>query len=217
MNADVKLCPIELPGRSGKQDEPLCTSIEEMAEHVFRQLDTETDEYCLFGHSMGVYVLTEVYAKIVAEGRRLPAHIILSGMRPPHLYKHKGYHLLDEAGFRSKMQDMGGIPKALIDDEDFAVMLFRLLRNDIRAVEQYAHIAHQKSFSCSVSLFNSESDIASETMLQWERYAQHPCSYYKFQGTHFFINEYTSVGCRNNESNFDQEAHPNRIMRGKCE
>lgn len=192
MNADVLLSPVELPGRSGKPDEPLCKTIEQMAEHVLRQLETEKEEYCLFGHSMGAYVLTEVYAKLVAEGRRLPAHLMISGMRPPHLYEHKGYHLLDEGSFRAKMQAMGGIPEALIEDEDFAAMLFRFLRNDIRAVEEYAHSVNKPSFSCEVSLFNSESDIEFETMLQWERYAQQRCSYHKFQGTHFFINDYTS-------------------------
>lgn len=192
LDPSINLCLIELPGRNGNLDEPLCNTIEQMAERVLCQIKASNEEYCLFGHSMGAYVLLEVYSKLIVEKSPLPKHIIISGMKPPHLYQNKGYHLLDKASFKTKMCEMGGIPLALIEDEGFSEMLFDLLRNDVKAVEKYKILDEMPRFTCEVSLFNSVSDNSYESMRQWSQYSQKPCGYNEFAGTHFFINEHVS-------------------------
>lgn len=188
----IKLHPIELPGRSDASRDRLCSTIEEMAVHCLRHIEADQEPYALFGHSMGAYVVLEVYRALEARGLPLPEHLILSGMKPPHLYENKNHHLLDEASFRTKMLEMGGIPSLLVNEDDFAATLFRLLRNDLRAVELYSWKGELPVFSCDVSLFNSETDIRREHKLEWNRYSRRPCGYYSFRGTHFFVNERTA-------------------------
>ena len=192
LHPDIKLHSLELPGRSSGLRDRMCVTIEEMAEHCLDRIAGEQGEYALFGHSMGAYVLLEVYRSLAARSLPLPKRIILSGMTPPHLYQNQNHHLLDEECFRAKMVDMGGIPSLLVKEEDFAATLFLLLRNDIRAVEHYRFEGGMPVFSCEVSLFNSEADISREHMLQWNRYSREPCRYHSFSGTHFFINEHTA-------------------------
>lgn len=191
LNPAIELIPIELPGRSAQNRSHPCSTIQQMAEDVVRQIN-DSEDYCIFGHSMGALVLLEVYVKLIQTNRRLPKHIILSGMRPPHLYQSKGLHLLDSVRFRAKMYEMGGIPVALVQDREFTDFVFDLLRNDIQAVEEYRHEGEAPVFRSRVSLFNSESDIPCSDMLEWQNYAFLPCSYHSFQGSHFFVNEHTA-------------------------
>ncbi|WP_020619071.1 thioesterase II family protein [Paenibacillus daejeonensis] len=192
LEPSIQLVPVELPGRGGRSSEPLCTTIGQMAEHVIAEIGTSPGPFSLFGHSMGAYVLLEAYGRLAASGGPMPEHVIISGMTPPHRYVSKGHHLLDHASFRASMCELGGIPEALAADKEFADMLFRLLRNDIKAVEEYRLPLGRAAFACEVSLFNSESDIAYGSMMEWQQYAQRNCAYYPFQGTHFFINERTT-------------------------
>jgi surfactin synthase thioesterase subunit len=193
LNPEIELIPIELPGRSLQNRLRPCSTIQQMANHVVRQIDEyDSGDYCLFGHSMGALVLLEVYSKLILLNRRLPVQVILSGMKPPHLYESRGHHLLDPIQFRVKMYELGGIPAALAEDREFSDFVFELLRNDIQAVEQYQREGQEPVFNGQVSLFSSESDIAGSDMLEWQNYALLPCTYHSFQGSHFFINEHTA-------------------------
>lgn len=200
LDKKIKLCSIELPGRGTRIEETACNSIEEMAEDVLQHIETEEEEYALFGHSMGAYVLLELYAKIHNRNKTLPKNIFISAMKPPHMYKSEGYHMLNNEKFRDKMCSMGGIPRQINEDIEFSDHFYGLLRNDLKAVEEYSISTDFDSFSCHVSLFNSESDIGYDNIVQWDKYSKMPCSYYSFQGSHFFINEHVSkTVCRIND------------------
>lgn len=190
LHHNIQLVPIEFPGRGTRANEAICSSIGQMASAVMNQIETEDDEYVLFGHSMGAYVLLELYKQICISHKCLPKHVIISAMKPPHLYIPKGYHLLDQEQFKRKILEMGGIPTSVTEDRSFTEYVMSLLKNDFRAVEQYTISEHLPLIACDVSLFNSESDISHHNMLNWNQYARHSCSYYSFEGTHFFINEF---------------------------
>lgn len=192
LDAGIELCPIELPGRGTKMEEPLCETIEEMAEHAYRQIADTDEAYILFGHSMGALVLLELYKRLQERNHSLPQQIILSAMKPPHLYKHKNYHLLGEDEFKEKMMEMGGIPKAVMEDKEFSAYILRLLRNDFKAVEEYQKEI-EMTFTGDVHLFNSEADIHREDMEEWNLYTSSDCHYQLFEGSHFFINEHPSA------------------------
>ncbi|CAM3276203.1 MULTISPECIES: thioesterase II family protein [Saccharibacillus] len=194
LETSIDLCPIELPGRSGRAGDELLPTIGRMADFVARKIaaDDSGEPYAMFGHSMGAYVVTEAYARLKREGQRLPQHVILSGMVPPHLYQPKGHHLLPEEQFRQRMFELGGIPRQLTEDPEFASFLFRLLRSDFGAVENYLPTVREKLFACPVTLFNSESDHDRSSMNEWDRHTFSPSSYQAFAGSHFFINEHAN-------------------------
>ncbi|PWW06589.1 surfactin synthase thioesterase subunit [Paenibacillus cellulosilyticus] len=185
----IELFPVEFPGRGSRSEESLCYSIEDMAASVIDQLDTKDDEYTLFGHSMGAYVLLELYRQIRVAKQPPPKHIVISAMRPPHLYQCRGYHYLDDTSFHSKTIEMGGIPPGIMEDPSFSAYVFDLLRNDFRAVEQYVSAAKPPFITSKVSLFNSEFDIPRDQMMEWNHYILGEGRYHSFEGTHFFINE----------------------------
>lgn len=189
LDAGIELCPIELPGRGTKAKENLCASIEAMAEQAYKQINVSSEEYILFGHSMGGYVLLELYKKLQANNRPLPQQVVLSAMKPPHLYIHKQHHLLDEETFKGKMMDLGGLPEEVMQDQEFSAYILRLLRNDFKAVEEYKKRI-ESIFSSDVHLFNSEADISRDDMEEWNRYTYSNTYYHSFEGSHFFINEH---------------------------
>ncbi|MNI74646.1 Phenyloxazoline synthase MbtB [compost metagenome] len=85
---------------------------------------------------------------------------------------------------------MGGIPPTITQDAEFSEYMFSLLMNDFKAVEDYKTTDDMPLISCDISLFSSESDISYDNMMQWNQYSSMSCSYYEFEGSHFFINEY---------------------------
>lgn len=190
LDKQLKLAPIEFPGRGSKTNDLLCTSIEGMAETAYDQLQVNNEDYILFGHSMGAYVLLELYKMLERTNKPLPKQVILSGMKPPHLYVQKNYHLLDDEGFKEKIAALGGLPTEIMEDKEFAAYILKLLRNDFRAVEEYT-TQIKTYFSCKVNLFNSEKDISREQILEWNLYSETTCDYHPFNGSHFFINEST--------------------------
>lgn len=190
LDKGIELHPIEYPGRGRRFKESMCQTIEQMADNVMNQIVTEEEEYALFGHSMGAYVLLELYSRIYRSNKSLPKHVIISAMNPPHLYNPKGYHLLDNDQFQTKMCEMGGIPPTITQDAEFSEYMFSLLMNDFKAVEDYKTTDDMPLISCDISLFSSESDISYDNMMQWNQYSSMSCSYYEFEGSHFFINEY---------------------------
>ena len=57
--AGVRLEGLELPGRGRRSREPLCSSLDELADDLFRQLRPRigAGRYALFGHSMGALLV----------------------------------------------------------------------------------------------------------------------------------------------------------------
>ena len=83
---DIELIPLEPAGRGRRCDEPLYNNLNEAVDDLYweaaKVLD-RSDEYILFGHSMGSLLAFELYYKLMEEGFREPLHLYVSGARLP--------------------------------------------------------------------------------------------------------------------------------------
>ncbi|CAN0038516.1 unnamed protein product [Choristocarpus tenellus] len=79
---------IELPGRISRAKERCLTSMAEIVlgiAQALTSLELLDKPYAFFGHSMGALVAFELALKLVADGEPTPAHLIVSGCRPPNV------------------------------------------------------------------------------------------------------------------------------------
>ena len=81
----IDVCPVQLPGREERFNEPAHTDLRALASMVITQLQAYFDKpYALFGHSMGALLSYEVSRQLEAQGAPTPVRTFLSAYVPPH-------------------------------------------------------------------------------------------------------------------------------------
>ncbi|MFI7663107.1 thioesterase II family protein [Micromonospora parva] len=135
--AEVNMQAVQYPGRQDRRKEPPLTSIDALADALFRALDLDDDSpLALFGHSMGAVVGFELARRLEAEGRP-PVAFFASGRRSPLLPSAEAVHKLGDAGLLAELRRLNGTELALLNDEEILQMIIPSLRADFTAVETY--------------------------------------------------------------------------------
>ena len=85
--AGIEICPIILPGRSMRSNEPLLRRVEPVVSEVCESIEPFLDRpFAFFGHSLGALLAYELTCRLQRDGRS-PATVFLAGRRAPHLPK----------------------------------------------------------------------------------------------------------------------------------
>ncbi len=196
LDSSIELCPVELAGRSGRFKEPYYSSMTEAVEDIANLIGNGLDgsEYALFGHSMGSMIAYELISRFQAKNLKLPAHVFFSGRYPPTIKKEKkDMHLLPEAEFEQEVIKFGGIPEKLFRFGGLMKIALETLRADYRVIEAY-HCDHPKErFEFDFSVMAGRDDPLAEPsdMKEWEIYAAGQCTFYYFDGGHFYLHDHT--------------------------
>ncbi|WP_160670967.1 thioesterase [Clostridium sp. C8-1-8] len=194
VNSSIEIVPVEFPGRGIRFNEKLCDNMKKLVDDVYNSLEKSLieDEYMLYGHSMGglfVYYLTN---KIVKSGIRLPSRLFISGRRAPHINKSSEFfYEMTDKEFVSKIYEIGGTPKELIENEEMLKIYIPIIKNDYRLVETCLYEKPVKIFDFDITIFNGiEDDLDKEDIEEWSRYTSKKFISYNFNGGHFFIRDY---------------------------
>ena len=108
----IDVCPVQLPGREERFNEPAHTDLRALASMVITQLQAYFDKpYALFGHSMGALLSYEVSRQLEAQGAPMPVRTFLSAYVPPHRPSRWSpiHHLPDDA-FLDEIRQLDGTP-----------------------------------------------------------------------------------------------------------
>lgn len=189
-----QIVPVELSGRGARFCENKYNTFEEMVYDTFNYVKeyleyNVVDEYAIFGHSMGSWIVYEIYKKIKESNIKRPIHIIFSGNSAP-FYKERGkkIHNLPDDEFVKKILELGGASEQLLRDEKMGKIFIEILRNDYKLLENYECNDSEAIIESDISVFNGISDsITNEALSSWKRATKKKCSIYNFEGGHFFI------------------------------
>ena len=183
----------ELAGRGRRFHEKFYLSIDEAAKEIadciIRQLQS-SDEYVIFGHSMGALLTYEVYYYLVQHEVQLPKHLFLSGRKPPQIsLKEENVCKLDDESFMKYVKKFGGIPKEFINKEVREVFL-PILRADFAMLDRYVYVPRNDKIHCNMSVLYGNRDVAtsSSEMEKWTELSDRNVNFYEYDGEHFFIN-----------------------------
>jgi medium-chain acyl-[acyl-carrier-protein] hydrolase len=192
----INVCPVQLPGREDRIEDPLCNNmqrlIEEMAYHLN---DFFTVPFALFGHSMGGMIAYELACYLCNGQGAPPVHLFISASFPPHMLKQRPpLHRLPEAEFADMMSSGGGIPKAILQNEELKELLLPILRADFALIENTIHDKHG-ALDIPFTAFSGTEDsaVSPETVDGWHGYTQGPFTRKIVPGNHFFINSARSA------------------------
>ena len=87
MPSGVELCPIELPSRSSRRDEPPSKTVVGAARLLVEELLARGAldlPYAIFGHSLGAWIGYEVVCELLRRNLAPPELLVVSAHRAPH-------------------------------------------------------------------------------------------------------------------------------------
>jgi len=191
---EIELAPVHIPGRGHRFGEAPFRSLPELVESLAGELAPFLDRpFAFFGHSMGALVSYELALHLRGAGMPLPAHLLVSGRRAPHLPPVKPpCHALPEPEFRAKLQELQGTPREVLEHPELLEVVGPILRADFEVCETYCFGEEEAPLECPVSAFGGvdDPDVSRESVYAWSERTRGPFRARMFPGGHFFLNEH---------------------------
>jgi surfactin synthase thioesterase subunit len=189
----IELKAIELPGRGERIAENLVDDIHLLADDVFNQIKASLNKpYIIYGHSMGTLLAYLVMKKITDNGITPPLQVVVSGAAGPSSEeRERGRHLLSKSDFKKKLEQYGGSPKEVLENEELFDFFEPILRNDFKVVETYHYTPWDKKMEVPITvLIGLEERVSMAEAKLWENETNKNVTVKQFPGGHFFIYEY---------------------------
>lgn len=144
-----------------------------------------------FGHSLGALVAFEACRELRRRGMPAPVRLAVSGPPAPHLPRcHTPVHDAPTANLVTRLRELKGTPRALLDDAETLAALLPLLRADLEMSETYQW-RPGPPLDYPISVFGGRRDqFASPAELHaWRRHTTKGCIVRVLPGGHFFLHE----------------------------
>ncbi|VTY27201.1 Thioesterase PikA5 [uncultured Streptococcus sp.] len=194
---NLHLVDYELPGRGHRLSEGIY-DMNQIINEVVSCIDF-SNEYILFGHSMGAFIAYEICSSI--ERRKLPKpnKLILSGQNPPNLNnkfeEYKYYSIKDSIKY---FKEMGGTSKEILNNTELMSIYTDILNKDLNFLNMYLNNFEFKRLETNLEIWIGKEDksIFTENCLDWKDFTSGNCKLLQFEGGHFFINKLLSESKR---------------------
>jgi medium-chain acyl-[acyl-carrier-protein] hydrolase len=188
--ADVELAALRLPGRDRRISEAPFSAWEPMLAAVEEALLPHLDRpFAFFGHSLGASIAWEIARGLRAHGHALPAHLLLSGRRAPHMAARAApIHDLPGPEFYEQLRAMNRTPAEVLGNREVMELIEPMLRADFRLAETWRPAA-QAPLPVPIAAFCGALDpIAPPSDVQeWALHTALAFSARTFPDGHFFV------------------------------
>lgn len=157
----VDLLPVQLPGRGPRADEPLATSMGELAERISTEvLPHVPGRFALLGHSMGAWVAHAVASQLVETAGRGPERLVLLSAPPQHLPGRRiaSFHAVSDAELVDWVIEFGGAPASARPSIEANI---EALRADLTVVGTYQPWQETR-IRCPVTVMAADDDPLAE-------------------------------------------------------
>ncbi|WP_303823003.1 thioesterase II family protein [Ruminococcus flavefaciens] len=196
---DLTVVPMELSGRFTRPSEPLLDNVQDcVADLIEKHSELLSDDYALFGHSMGTVLVTEFVKQTKAKGLRQPCHIFLSGKNPPDEEVHC-FENVENASDEEIISffSSNSLSTPAPPDNALVKILNSILCTDVRMAERYKASPEDIKFGCDITVIYGKDDplMQSVDMNSWSRFTDGKCEVYPFGGDHFYYQQHKEEVC----------------------
>ncbi|NMD55261.1 MULTISPECIES: thioesterase II family protein [Tsukamurella] len=182
---------VPYPGRGGTHDVAGLSSIEALADRLWRKLSPERvgdGAVAFFGHSMGGLVAFEMARRFAAAGRPVDALFVSACAAPGH----SGFGDLADSddALLAAAADMTGIDARALANEEFAARILPTLRG-FHAITRY-RVPEDALLACPIRAYGGSDDrIANENNIQpWASRTTNDFQLRIFDGHHFYLEDH---------------------------
>lgn len=182
---------LQLPGREGRFREPVLTDLDAVLGDLFRAVVADIMRpFAFLGHSMGALLAFELSQLLRSHTGREPVHLFVSACRAPQLSQvAEPCSTLPQQEFVAAVtRQYGGIPAAILADQDFLAAILPAIRADFGILERY-RAAARLPLDCPISAFGGQQDTATpiSTLEAWREHTTGVFNLEMLEGGHFYI------------------------------
>ena len=190
MPPEVDLCPVELPGRAARLDEPPFTSMSALMEQLHHALQPlMAVSFGFFGHSVGACMAYEAARRLRSVDGRTAVHLFISGRGSPNCASSPPPppRLRSDHDLLAILGRFGGTPTEIIQRPELMAAILPALRADIALVEGYA-VDPGDRINCPITAFGGADDVSYSGSLQsWRDFTRGKFRTCIFPGGHFYF------------------------------
>ncbi len=175
------------------------TLVDWFLDRLAGELDGTRAPFAFFGHSMGSLVAFELTRRLVAEGRRPPVWLGLSGCGAPRRDRTDGTDgaeraapvELTDAQLRRKLIRLGGTPARILDDPELWSVFAPVIRADVSLVRDWRPPRELAPLPVALTVFHGEQDATAPAgdLTEWARSTEHFLGVRRFAGGHFYFQD----------------------------
>ncbi|MFF3290936.1 thioesterase II family protein [Streptomyces sp. NPDC003023] len=182
----VEVWGVQLPGRGSRLLEPPVRDIDELVRQLLEVTSFE-GSFAFFGHSLGALISFHAAVALLEADGRLPRHLLLSAMPPPHT----PLQILDPSGasdgeLLSHMGRYGTVPPDALADPALRSIMAEAYRVDLEVLASCQGRQHPV-LPVPTTLFAGSDDPLSEQLEEWDQYLTAPARTIRFPGGHFYL------------------------------
>jgi len=128
----LQVCPLELPGRGMRMDEPLQRDIKALAAQLADEVSRDLDgPYALFGHSLGGLLAFELAHALSARGVPAPLALFASGTAGPARRDVSEYAIeKTDAQLIARLRELQGTTEEALANPELMQLMLPILRAD---------------------------------------------------------------------------------------
>lgn len=194
VSSSIRIVPIEIPGRGSRYNEPLCDDMDLLIDKIYGEIRPQINEqeYSLYGHSMGSWIVYYLLCRIVENGDRMPVGLYLSGKEAPFIHKSNiKFHELERNEFIRRIYNLGGTPLELLKNKELLSIYLPILKNDYKLVETCQYKKPVQKGHMNITIFNGiDDDLTADDLYGWKIYTDGEFEIFNFDGGHFFIHDH---------------------------
>jgi medium-chain acyl-[acyl-carrier-protein] hydrolase len=188
--SDIEVCPIELPGRGRRLQEPAFKTIQPLVIALRDAISGWLDKpFAFLGHSMGAVIAFELARELSNTLRLDPVHLFVSGRRAPQIPNtDPPTYKLPEPLFIEELRRLQGTPQEVLENEELLKLLLPLLRSDFELVHTYKYIPGG-TLSCPIAVMGGidDKDVTRDQLQAWREVSCGTFTLEMFSGNHFFV------------------------------
>ena len=192
---DCEICPVQLPGRENRFGEPMFTAMDTLVQTLASELQPYLHiPFAFFGHSMGALIAYALTRYLRRSALAQPTHLFLSAQAAPQLPStRKVLHTLEDQAFIAAIAELGGTPRAVLENQELMHLMLPLLRADFALYESYQY-TQESPLDCAMDVFGGLDDhLVPETVLRpWQEQTADTFTLTFFPGDHFFLHQQRS-------------------------
>jgi len=165
MPPEIDFCPVELPGRAARLDEPLFTSMSALMERLDHALQPLMGvPFGFFGHSVGAFEAARQLRSV--EGRNAVL-LFVSGRGSPKFASADRPQARppSDRDLLAILRRFGGTPAAVMQRPELIAALLPALRAGLALVTGYA-VDPEDRITCPITAFAGADDVAHSGSLQ---------------------------------------------------